>query len=85
MPKDAFIRARTTVDLKERVETILARLGMNTSDAINLFFHQVELHNGLPFDVKLPNVETLKALKDLEDNTDITTLSLSEFKKSLNL
>ncbi|WP_373531550.1 type II toxin-antitoxin system RelB/DinJ family antitoxin [Vampirovibrio sp.] len=83
MPKDAFIRARTTVDLKERVETILARLGMNTSDAINLFFHQVELHNGLPFEVKLPNAETLSALNDLEKNRDVTISSLAEFKQSL--
>lgn len=83
MSKDAFIRARTTTDLKERVETILARLGMNTTDAINLFFHQVELHNGLPFEVKLPNAETRSALKDLETNRDVTVTSLAEFKQSL--
>lgn len=83
MPKDAFIRARTTIDLKERVESILARLGMNTSEAVNLFFHQVELHNGLPFEVRLPNVETLQALSDLAENRDVTLSSLSEFKQSL--
>ena len=48
MSKDAFLRARTDARLKEKVEGIFAQLGLNTSDAINLFFHQVEIHGGLP-------------------------------------
>ncbi len=85
MSKDAFIRARTDARLKEKVEGIFARLGLNTSDAINLFFHQVEIQGGLPFDVRIPNAETLQALQDLEQDHDITTSSLSDFKSSLNL
>jgi DNA-damage-inducible protein J len=85
MSKDAFIRARTDARLKEKVEGIFAQLGLNTSDAINLFFHQVEIHGGLPFDVRIPNAETLQALQDLEQNHDITTGSLSDFKSSLRL
>lgn len=85
MPKDTFIRARTDARLKETVEHIFARLGLNTTEAINLFFRQVEMQGGLPFDVRIPNAETLKALKDLEDNHDITTGSLSDFKGSLGL
>jgi DNA-damage-inducible protein J len=85
MSKDAFIRARTDARLKEKVEGIFAQLGLNTSDAINLFFHQVEIHGGLPFDVRIPNAETLQALQDLEQNHEITTGSLSDFKSSLRL
>ena len=85
MSKDAFIRARTDAHLKERVEHIFARLGLNTTDAINLFFHQVEIRGGLPFEVRIPNAETLQALHDLETNHDITTGSLSDFKNSLGL
>lgn len=85
MPKDAFIRARTDARLKERVECIFAKLGLNTTDAINLFFHQVEMQGGLPFDVRIPNAETLQALQDLENNHNVTTDSLSDFKDSLGL
>ncbi len=48
------VRARIAPKLKNSVEEIFASLGMNSSQAIVLFFKQVELHNGLPFDVKLP-------------------------------
>jgi DNA-damage-inducible protein J len=85
MSKDAFIRARTDARLKTKVESIFAKLGLNTTDAINLFFRQVEIQNGLPFDVRIPNAETLKALHDLEHNDDITISSLADFKSSLGL
>jgi DNA-damage-inducible protein J len=83
MSKEAFIRARTDTELKSRVEAILTKLGLNMTDAINLFFYQVELHNGLPFEVKIPNQQTLQSLKDLEEGRSITHTSLADFKKSL--
>jgi DNA-damage-inducible protein J len=85
MAKDAFIRARTDASLKQSVEAIFAKVGLNTTDAINLFFYQVELHNGLPFNIKVPNSETIQALHDLETGHNVTTETLSEFKSSLGL
>jgi DNA-damage-inducible protein J len=85
MAKDAFIRARTDALLKQRVEGIFAQLGFNTTDAINLFFRQVALHNGLPFAVKIPNKETLQALVDLEAGHELTQETLAEFKSGLGL
>ena len=48
------VRARIAPELKNSVEGIFSSLGMNSSQAIVLFFKQVELHNGLPFEVKIP-------------------------------
>lgn len=48
------VRARISPELKNSVEGIFSSLGMNSSQAIVLFFKQVELHNGLPFEVTLP-------------------------------
>lgn len=48
------VRARISPELKNSVEGIFSSLGMNSSQAIVLFFKQVELHNGLPFEVKIP-------------------------------
>ena len=67
MAKDAFIRARIESGLKLRVEGILSGLGLNMTDAINLFLHQVELRQGLPFEVTIPNRETVKALEESEN------------------
>jgi DNA-damage-inducible protein J len=84
MAKDAFIRARTDADLKRTVEGIFSQIGLNTTDAINLFFHQVELHKGLPFEIKIPNAETLQALDDLDTGHDVITSTLSDFKASVS-
>ncbi|MDZ7837810.1 MAG: type II toxin-antitoxin system RelB/DinJ family antitoxin [Actinomycetota bacterium] len=51
--------------IKANVEKLLGRLGISTTDAINIFLNQVILTGGLPFPVKIPepNKETLAALK----------------------
>ena len=52
--KSANLYARIEPDVKEKAESILAALGIPASNAINMFYKQIILQNGLPFDVKLP-------------------------------
>ncbi len=54
MAKTATITTRITPELKHNAEQILSQLGMNTTQAINMFLKQVELRKGLPFDVQVP-------------------------------
>jgi DNA-damage-inducible protein J len=63
-PKTGMIRARVDPDLKIRAEAILARLGLSASDAIRLFYTQITLSEGLPFEVRIPNAVTRKAIRD---------------------
>ena len=49
-----MVRARISPELKTSAEGILSSLGMNPSQAIVLFYKQIELHRGLPFDLRLP-------------------------------
>lgn len=72
MSKTAMIRARTEPSLKNEVERIFHYLGLSNSEAINLFFQQVKLHKGLPFEIKIPNKTTLKAITDVEKNRGLT-------------
>jgi DNA-damage-inducible protein J len=58
MPRDAFIRTRTDSYLKEQAEAVFVRLGINMTDAINLFLAQVALRSALPFDVSIPETDT---------------------------
>ena len=62
--KSAMIRARTTPDIKNAAELIFSQLGLSATDAINMFYHQVALKRGIPFDVKLPNATTRKTIED---------------------
>jgi len=55
MAKTATITTRVDPELKENIEEILSQLGMNTTQAINMFLKQLELRRGLPFDVQLSN------------------------------
>ena len=54
MAKSATVQARMDAALKESVEKILAQMELTPSDAIKLFYKQVELHGGLPFELKVP-------------------------------
>ena len=67
------VRARIAPKLKNSVEEIFASLGMNSSQAIVLFFKQVELHNGLPFEVKLPPkpILNMAAMTDEEIDAEL--------------
>ena len=71
MPKDAMIRARTQAELKTEVEVIFKELGLSVTEAINLFFTQVKLHRGLPFEVKIPNDITRKTFEDTDSGKNI--------------
>ena len=86
MAKSAMIRARTEKTLKHDVEKILRALGLSFSEAINLFFRQVKLQRGLPFDVQMPNKTTLKAMKDVHTRQDLTkTHNLEDLFKKLGI
>lgn len=66
MPKTEMIRARIEPDLKKEVENIFTELGLSTTEAISLFYYQVKIWKGLPFEVRIPNKTTLKAFKDTD-------------------
>ena len=86
MGKTAMIRARTEPKLKNKVERIFEALGLTVSEAINLFYHRVELENGLPFDLKIPNNKTLRSMADVEKRKNLHSHSnvedmLNDLKK----
>ena len=67
MARTAMINARTERELKKEVEVILKSLGISTTEAINIFFRQVKLHQGLPFPVEIPKEETLIVFHESEE------------------
>ncbi len=71
--KSANLYARIEPDVKEKAERILSSLGIPASSAINMFYKQIILQRGLPFDVKLPPAKPV----------DISTLSEAEFNEEL--
>lgn len=80
--KTAAINARIAPDLKDDVESILARLGVSTTQAITMYFEQIRMNRGLPFEVKIPNDETLKAMKEAEAG-HLEPLNLEQLRKDM--
>jgi DNA-damage-inducible protein J len=63
--KTATARARIQPEIKVRAEGIIHDLGLSVSAAFELFYRQIILNNGLPFDVRIPNDATRKAIDDV--------------------
>ena len=72
MPKTEMIRARVEPGLKHEAEEVFAALGLSATEAITLFYKQVSLHHGLPFEVKIPNAQTLNAIRQAGNKDALT-------------
>lgn len=71
--KSANLYARIEPDVKEQAESILSALGIPASNAINMFYKQIILQRGLPFDVKIPSSRPvdMSALSEAELNAEL--------------
>jgi DNA-damage-inducible protein J len=70
--QSGMIRARISPALKAEAESILNQIGLSSSDAIRMFYKQVTLCQGLPFEARIPNATTRKALRDAEAGRNLT-------------
>ena len=81
MTKTVTIRARVEPELKRQAENLFSQLGLSATEAITLFYRQTTLQQGLPFAVRLPNAETVEALRQARDGDDLNEYtSLEELK-----
>lgn len=71
MSKSATVRARLEPGLKERAEEILKRIGLNTTQAITIFYRQIELTNGMPFDLVIPTQTTRKTMEATDSGDEL--------------
>jgi DNA-damage-inducible protein J len=75
MSKTAVVTARIDPDLKRSAEHVFTMLGLNTTQAITLFFKQVELQQGLPFAIRVPNKSTQKALDEAQARSKLSSFN----------
>jgi len=65
--KTSFIRARVDPRVKREAEAVLRTLGVDTTSAVTMFLKQVSLRKGIPFEIHIPNRDTVRALKERLD------------------
>lgn len=76
--KEATVRARIESQLKVDAENVLSKLGLTSAEVIRLLYSQIVLQQALPFTVKLPNDETLKAIEEIETGVNLETFKNSD-------
>ena len=78
-------KSRTNVyldtSLKEQAKEIYKHYGLSLSEAVNIFLAQSVFNRGLPFEVKLPNAETLEAMKDVATGANYEDITLEDLTK----
>jgi DNA-damage-inducible protein J len=82
MGKTAYITARIEPALKASAEGVLQELGVSTTDAITMFMRQITLQHGLPFDVRIPNTATRRAIAELQAGRGKRFATVEELMKS---
>lgn len=76
--KTSTISARINPDLKQKAEGVFKELGLTSSQAITLFYKQVELQRGLPFVVRIPNRATAQSLEDAQTRSNLGDFDTAE-------
>jgi len=76
---------RLDAEAKEKAWQIFDELGMKPAQAFNLFIRQVSLQGGIPFEIKIPNAETLEAIKELSHGGGTRYKNTKEMLKDLGI
>ena len=78
------MKTQTTIRVDQKnykqAKEILKYLGLSYSQAINVFNNMIVCHKGLPFEIKIPNDETLAAMSEAK-NLEGDYVSIDGFEK----
>jgi DNA-damage-inducible protein J len=81
---DTYVRARIDTVTKERAADALEAMGLSISDAIRLLMLRVADERRLPFEVKVPDSQTRKAIKELESGKGKKFANIKALMEDLN-
>jgi DNA-damage-inducible protein J len=80
----SWVKTQTTIRIEQKnfvqAKEILKYLGLTYSQAINIFNNMIVCHKGLPFEIKIPNDETLTAMEEAKHLIG-DFVSMDDFKK----
>ena len=85
MSSDSVVRARIDSETKEQATAALAAMGLSVSDAIRLLMLRIADEKRLPFEVKVPNAATRRAMAELEKGKGRRLETAEELFKDLGL
>jgi DNA-damage-inducible protein J len=74
---------RIDADKLTEAKQILSQLGMNFSEAVNIFTNLIVAKQGLPFDIALPNEETKASMLDVRARKNLEAITLEQLQREI--
>jgi DNA-damage-inducible protein J len=83
-PSTSMIHVRVNNQIKVRAAKTLSKMGLSVSDAVRLLLTRVIAEKALPFEVRVPNKETIAAMKAAERGEVSKANSIKEMMAKLH-
>ncbi|MEA3468465.1 MAG: type II toxin-antitoxin system RelB/DinJ family antitoxin [Thermodesulfobacteriota bacterium] len=85
MIKTATIQTRVDPVVKKNAQEVLNKLNITMSEAISMYLSQITLHQGIPFELRIPNDLTAKTLTESKNGKKMHTVdSVEQLFQELN-
>lgn len=84
MPANDVVRARIDSKTKAEAAAVLATIGLTVSDAFRLLMVKVAMEKALPFELFIPNAETIAAMEAAQRGELEPVGSIEDLMASLN-
>ena len=79
-----MIHVRVDEDLKLRASDTLEKMGLSLSEAVRLLLTRIATEKALPFEVRVPNPETVAAMRAGDRGEVSKAASVQEMMAQLN-
>ena len=84
MNKSAYVSVRIHPEVKNETDKILQSLGVTPTEAITMFYRQINMRRGLPFPVEIPNEVSRQAIQDAVNGVGMQTVnSIDDLMKAM--
>jgi DNA-damage-inducible protein J len=80
-----MVHVRVDEKTKQRAAKALAEMGISVSDAVRMLLVRVAAEKALPFDVRVPNATTVKAMRAADNGKGKRLTSADALFKDLGI
>jgi len=79
-----MIHVRVDEALKAEASDTLEKMGLSLSEAVRLLLTRIAVEKALPFEVRVPNAETLASIKEGDQGEVLRASNMAEMMALLN-
>ena len=65
--QSTMLHVRMDTEMKRKATETLAAMGLTASEAVRLLFHRIAVDQAFPLELKVPNVQTRRAMAESEE------------------